>query len=467
MERKKTKEEPQPTVGQKVNITVQRLNEDGIGEAILGNKRVIISSVLPGEEALAKIIFVGRHHLQAVPVNITKRSPHRVKSSACHHKACDGCPFVMMDYNAQRAWKRELVKREITGHPSLRDVAVEEVIPSPKPLGYRNSGKLVVAGKHANPVIGIYRRHSHDVIDISSCPLHHPLINKTITVVKEGIRKGKVPIYNGATGNGILRYLVVRVSETTNQVMVILVTAIRSYNEIHHLAKYIQQNLPEVSVIAQNVNGSAGNVILGPQDSFLTSQRTIEDRIGDTRFSISPRSFFQVNGGSAERIYSKVREWANQTSIDQAVDVYCGIGGISLYLASTARAVTGIEVVEAAVTDAKRNATLNAISNCKFMAGDAGELLQEIRESGINAQVVVLNPPRKGCDQLVLQAAAALAPTRLIYVSCSPASLGRDLEILSGYGYQASIIQPVDMFPQTPHVECVALLEPRKPKARG
>ena len=279
----------------------------------------------------------------------------------------------------------------------------------------------------------MYRSNSHDVIDIGSCPLHHPLINQVIVAVKEGIKKGKVPIYSPRSCSGILRYLVVRVSEADNRAMVVFVTARRSFNEIHHLSKYLQSMVPEVEVIVQNVNSSTGNVIIGQQDFFVTKQQALVGSIGEIKFSISPRSFFQVNSSGAGSIYEKVREWGELTGRETVIDVYCGVGGISLFLADRAEEVIGIETIEAAVADAGKNASMNGIRNCLFKAGDAADLLEELREEQKNVDLIVLNPPRKGCEEKVLREAVKLNPSRIIYVSCSPQTLARDLDMLASH----------------------------------
>ncbi|MGA7828898.1 MAG: 23S rRNA (uracil(1939)-C(5))-methyltransferase RlmD, partial [Geobacteraceae bacterium] len=225
---------------------------------------------------------------------------------------------------------------------------------------------------------------------------------------------------------------------------------------------HLQKTVPEVTVVAQNVNSSTGNVIMGDREYFVTKQQTLIEKLGEIRFSISPRSFFQVNNDGARTIYTKVSEWAALSGKETVVDVYCGVGGISLFLAGSAREVLGIESVGAAVADAEKNARLNGIRNCQFEAGDAAELLSGISEEGFAADTVVLNPPRKGCDEEVLRSCSKLKPQRILYVSCSPVTLARDLNILTGLGYRTLEIQPVDMFPQTPHVEDVALLEKEK-----
>lgn len=444
--------------GASVDVAIAALDEDGNGISHWEGRRLLVSGALPGETVRARITHVGRKQSVAVAVKVLRRSPSRLIAPSCANRECDACPFIIMNYSSQLAWKGKFISEQIHRYPSLSDQQILPVIPSPKQTGYRNSAKLVIAGKFSAPVIGIYRRNSHDIIELDDCPLHHPLINRVIAAVKAGIWKGKVPIYSPRSESGLLRYLVVRVSETTNRVMVVFVTAQRSFNEIHHLAKFLKAEVPEVTVIAQNVNASEGNVILGEKDHFVTRDQSLLTSIGRTEFFLSPRSFFQVNSGSAAIVYETVCEWANLTGRERVVDLYCGIGGISLFLAPAAREVIGIEVVDAAVADAGRNAALNKIRNCRFEAGDAGEILEELLEDGERIDLVVLNPPRKGCERGVLERTAAVAPERMIYVSCSPVTLARDLHILHGLGYVVSRIQPVDMFPQTPHVENVALL---------
>ncbi len=445
--------------GQTVECSITGLNHDGLGVALVEGVPFLVRGALAEELVRARITYVGRRETFAEVVKVLRRSPARLVKPVCDMGMyCDGCPFVLMGYQAQLDWKKGMVESFVNRYQSLRSVPVHPVIPSGRSLGYRNSAKLVVAGKFAEPLIGMYRSNTHEVIDIADCPLHHPLINRVVKAVKEGIKKGKVTVYSPRTTSGILRYLVVRVSESANRAMVVFVTAQRSFNEIHHLAKYLRTQVPEVAVVVQNVNSSTGNVILGQHDYFVTKEQALSDTIGNVRFMISPRSFFQINNSGARSIYEKVLEWSALSGNETAVDVYCGVGGISLYLAGRAKEVIGYETVGEAVTDAEKNARLNGIRNCRFEAGDAAELLGELHEEGEKPDLVVLNPPRKGCEEKVLKNVAALGPKKVIYVSCSPETLSRDLDILAGLGYKTLEVQPVDMFPQTSHVENVALL---------
>lgn len=447
--------------GDRIEIKVSVLDDEGCAIGALESSQIRVAGALPGEKVLAKITYTGQHRIAAERVRIIEPSPQRIPSPCTNNRQCDACPLIEMDYSAQLEYKESLVANHIRQHKSLQDAVILPVIASPLQLQYRNSAKLVISGKFAEPKIGIYQRDSHDIIDISNCPLHHPLINRIIAVVKKGIIKGKIPIYHPKSEQGLLRYLVIRVDEAANRAMVVLVTSKRSYNELHHLAALITREVPEVKVIAQNVNSSTGNAIFGNQDFFQTKQTSLEATINGIRFFVSPRSFFQINTGSAGIIYNLVREMSGLTKKCNVLDLYSGIGAIAISLAQKAGNILGIEVVESAVEDARKNARLNRATNCEFEAGDVVEELKAVINSGTEIDLVLLNPPRKGCEESVLKQVVEIGAPKIIYVSCSPSSLGRDLAILNSFGYDCSKIQPVDMFPQTTHVESVTLLQRR------
>jgi len=444
-----------------LELAVTALDENGYGTArTIDGITLRIGGALPGDTVLARVDQVARSTVFGHVQKLLKPSPLRSKRPPCTESAdCLGCPLIAMKYSEQKVWKRGMILAELAKYGELAGVTVHPLLSPENLIHYRTTAKLAIAGKFSDPFIGIYRRASHDVYDLEQCPLHHPLINRVVEAVRAGIVKLKVPVYNPQSKMGLLRYLVVRVSVHERKAMVVFVTARRSYNEIHHLGRFVQGLVPDVEVIAQNVNASEGNVIMGQKDYFLTTRHHLTERIGDVAFQISPRSFFQVNNSGARLIYEQVRQWAGLAGGETVLDLYCGIGGIGLFLADRAAKVIGIEVVEEAVADASRNAKLNARKNCRFEAGDAAELLEELAEEGGRVDVAVLNPPRKGCAPDVLEQVACLAPARIIYVSCSPQSLARDLAALKGRGYCCREIQPVDMFPQTVHVENVALLE--------
>lgn len=443
-----------------LEVEIYGLDDDGYGMAGSETHTLRISGALPGDKVRVGIDHVAQRIAFGHVKKILAPSATRSRRPPCGKSAqCLGCPLIAMKYREQAEWKRQMILRQLRQYRELGEIVVHPLLSPQRLTHYRTTARLVIAGKHSEPFIGIFRRSSHDVFDLDECPLHHPIINRVIEVVRRGITKMKVPIYNPRSKMGLLRYLVVRVSESEQKAMVVFVTAQRSYNELHHLGKFVREQLPEVQVLAQNVNSSEGNVIMGPVDHFLTPRHHLNETIGDTALMLSPRSFFQVNRDGARLIYDKVRDWAGLTGRETVLDLYCGIGSIALSLALAAAKVIGVEVVEAAVEDARKNASLNGIVNCEFEAGDVAELLDEMVEEGARIDVTVLNPPRKGCDERVLRRVAAISPRTIVYVSCSPQTLARDLNVLKSLGYICQEIQPVDMFPQTMHVENVARLE--------
>ncbi|MDD2899987.1 MAG: 23S rRNA (uracil(1939)-C(5))-methyltransferase RlmD [Desulfuromonadaceae bacterium] len=444
-----------------LELRIASLDEDGYGTARNEDGMTLkVAGALPGDVVLAGIDHVAGGTAFCHVKRLQQPSQLRSSNPPCRESSdCFGCPLIPMKYSEQKKWKRGMILAEMAKYPVLSEVVVHPLQSPENLIHYRTTAKLTVAGKFSEPFIGIYRRASHDVYDLEQCPIHHPLIDKVVEAVRKGIKKGKVQVYNPQSKMGLLRYLVVRVSTYEKKAMVVFVTSKRSFNEIHHLGRYVQDLVPEVEIVVQNVNATEGNVIMGQKDFFLTKKLYLTERIGDVSFRISPRSFFQINNSGANLIYSKVREWAGLSGSETVLDLYCGIGGIALFLADSAKYVIGVEVVEEAVADATMNARINGIKNCQFESGDVAELLDEMAGDNLAVDVTVLNPPRKGCDQNVLERVAALGPKQILYVSCSPQSLARDLDILSRLGYLCREIQPVDMFPQTVHVENVARLE--------
>lgn len=445
-------------------LDILHLNEDGLGIARHLGKEVLISGVLPGEKVLASTEHEGRHRIVARLVKVLEKSPDRAFSPCKVSRNCQGCSLICMRYDTQLAYKDAKLRQCLQALPSLRQAEQKPVWGAENPFGYRTNAKLVMAKERGQVIIGLYRRGSHDVVDIGDCPLHHPLINRVVAVVREEIEKQEIFIYNPKTRRGLLRYLLVKISPENNKAMVTFVTAERDFRQITHLGKWLMKKVPEVISVQQNINASEGNVVIGRETLKMLGTPDLIDQVGEIRLRIAPASFFQVNNAQAARIYELVRRWAGLSKEETAVDIYCGIGGIALNLARDAGGVIGIEMVEEAVLNARENARLNKQENCSFIAGDAAELTADLATEIAPGSVIVLNPPRSGCEQPVLEAAAALAPRQMIYVSCNPETLARDLDILSGLGYRTLEVQPVDMFPQTPHIESVTRLVPVKAK---
>lgn len=442
-------------------ITIEALDVDGIGTARFRGKPLLIPGAFPGETVLYQLEYQGQHRSGGRLLRVVSRAPERIKSPCPIEHACLGCPLISMQYKAQLQLKQNKVQAAFARYDSLKDVRPEAVMGAEHRLGYRTNAKLAIAKEQGKVRIGLYRRGTHDVVDLKDCSLHHPLINRILAVVKEEIEHQGIWVYDPRKRRGLLRYLLIRVAPHSGEALVTFVTSERDYRQTTHLAKWLVKKVPEVVSVQMNVNASEGNVILGRQTYKLIGHRTLRDQVGETRLAISPASFFQVNHEQAESIYALVREWAELTVEQVAIDVYCGIGGIALNLARDAGEVLGIEVVEDAVHNARDNARLNRLDNCRFSAGDAKELLQDLQGAVAPGFVATVNPPRKGCDREVLDALSGLQPRTLIYVSCNPESLADDLDHLCRNGWRVDKVQPVDMFPQTPHVETVVKLLPQ------
>ena len=447
------------TKGTLVTITIRSFSDDGFGKAELAGRSILVAGTVPGDRLSARIVHIGTHVLIATLVTMIEASKQRAIRQRCPDAAvCLGCPLIVLEADAQRVMKQSFVKDAFSVHQELRGTSIAPLLEPALSLHYRTTAKLAVAGTYREPYIGMYRRTTHDVVDLEGCPVHHPLINRVIQAVRSGICDQKIQVWQEKKRSGILRYLVVRVSESSRQAMVTFVTARRAFNEMHHLAAHVKSLVPEVTVICQNVNSSEGNVIFGSQDHFISKEHSMVEQIGTVRLEVSPRSFLQAQNDGARLLYETVRDKAAITSESRVLDVYCGIGGIALTLAPRVQEVYGVELNQEAVKDARKNARLNNARNCRFEAGDAAEMLEGLVEDGEHFDLVVVNPPRKGCERAVIEQLLALAAPTIAYVSCSPQTLARDLAVLVAGGYHIELVQPVDMFPQTMHVETVVIL---------
>lgn len=447
---------PLPTA----RVTIDKLNADGLGVTRQGGKEVIVFGAYPGETLEIAIEHEGQRRVIARPLKVATMSPDRRPSPCKKITQCRGCPLLQLKPEAQLAFKRRRVADALASQPGLGGIKVPEVWGAPRNLGYRTSAKLVIGKLNRLPVIGLYRRGTHDIVDIGDCPLHHPLINRISQVVRDEIARQNLSVYDARRQQGLLRYLLVRVSPAQDKAMVTFVTRDKEYRQLTHLAKWLQRKVPEVISIHQNINPGSGNVIFGRETLKMLGHPDLIDQVGEVRLKLAPASFLQVNHDQAARIYRLVRDWSQLRPDDTAVDIYCGIGGIALHLARDAGQVIGIEVVEEAIRNARDNAAMNQLENCSFFSGDAAEQLEQLQERIPPASVVVVNPPRTGCSDAVLDSVTGLRPRAMIYVSCNPDTLARDLAYLKQAGYRVDQLQPVDMFPQTPHVETIVRLVP-------
>ena len=442
-----------------IKLTIDKLDSEGIGLASHEGKIALVQGAFPGETVVAQVEHVGKTHIYTNLTRVLRNAPQRTANPPCHiEQRCLGCSLVAMKYPAQLDYKRQRIVDAFSHQGLSPELSIEPVLPAADPTHYRASAKLVFGRKREQVKLGLYQRGSHDVIDCPDCPVHHPLINKIAAIVREEVQRQKISVFNPKHQNGLLRYLMVRVSPASDKALVTFVCHYEDHQYLPKLAKWLMHKAPEVIGVHQNINSSGGNVIIGQETRKVYGLPDLIDQVGDIRLRMSPESFFQVNTAQAANIYALVRKWAGLTRQDTAIDLFCGIGGIALHLAQDAGNVFGIEYVPEAVRNAAENARFNHLENCRFLSGDAATEFQKVAAAGRKPKLVTVNPPRKGCSEELLAALVDVQPEQIIYVSCDPDSLARDLATLSKGGYLINKVQPVDMFPQTAHIETVVQL---------
>ena len=444
---------------QTVEVTVTGLGSTGEGVGKVNGFTVFAHGGLPGETVKVKLESVKKTYAMGRVVDILQTSADRCEPVCPIYEECGGCQLQHLNYEAQLKIKTQQVKDALTRIGHLKHVEVLPTLRATEPTFYRNKMQFPVATTEGQLEIGCFAAATHRVVDVNNCFIQKEKNNKIIGVVREWMQKYHIPAYNEDKGTGIVRHVMGRVGVHTGDVMVVLVTATYDIPHVKELTKMLRDNIPGLKSFIQNINKRHTNVIMGLKDRVIYGKSTIRDTLGTLKFNISAQSFFQVNSEQAEKLYNKAVEFAGLTGKEIVFDVYCGTGTISLFLAKHAKAVYGIEIVPPAITDARRNAEDNHCDNATFLLGDAAQKLPELLEQGIKPDVVLLDPPRAGCEERVLSSIVHVKPKRIVYVSCNPSTLARDLAYLSSHGYNVPIVQPVDMFPQTAHVECVALIE--------
>ncbi len=375
-----------------------------------------------------------------------------------HFPDCAACALSGQAYGAQLRAKQQRVTESLAAYPTLAALPVPDVIGSPRLFGYRNVAKLVARRARRGLQLGVYRPGSHQVVDISSCVVHQPPIPAVLAAVRHEVERAAAPTYDERSGTGWLRYVVVRSSAWKHTAQVIPVVRDRAWSGAGELLKRLRA-VRGVSSVVLNVNATPGNVILSDTFVAVTRETALLERVGGLRLKSSAGSFLQANVAAARRAYERVLRWANPQPDENAVDLYAGVGAISFYLGGSARRVIGVEESPIAVRDAKQNIRLNGYHNVHFVAAPAAVGLANAASELGRIDIVTLNPPRKGADEATRSAIVACAPSRIVYVSCEPSTLARDLDWLAARGYRVTALQPYDFLPQTEHVETVALLE--------
>lgn len=442
-----------------LTVVIEDMGHDGEGIGKAEGYTLFIKDAVIGDTVEAKIMKAKKNYGYARLMRVLNPSPYRVEPKCPCARACGGCQLQFLSYERQLEFKKNKVKGNLERIGGFGQVEIEKVIGMEKPWRYRNKAQFPVGkNKDGEIITGFYAGRTHSIIPNRNCYLGAEVNEEILNQVIAYMTDNHVEPYEEAGGKGLVRHILIRNGFKTGEIMVCIIANGRTLPKVNNLIERLQ-TIPGMTSISLNVNTKRNNVILGDEVITLWGQETISDYIGDIKFEISPLSFYQVNPVQTEKLYGTALEYAGLTGKETVWDLYCGIGTISLFLAQKAKQVYGVEIVPPAIEDAKRNARRNGIENAEFYVGKAEEVLpQKYEEEGIRADVIVVDPPRKGCEPEVLDTMLHMKPERIVYVSCDSATLARDLKILCEKEYQIEKVAVCDMFGNSVHVETVCKL---------
>lgn len=446
-----------------LTVTIEDMGHDGEGIGKADGYTLFVKDAVIGDVIEAKIMKAKKNYAYARLMRILEPSPHRVEPVCPMARPCGGCQLQMMDYQEQLRFKQKKIEDNLRRIGGFEQIPMEPILGMEQPFRYRNKAQFPVGtDKEGNLVTGFYAGRTHDIINNRNCYLGVEENRQVLDVVLGWMEKYGVSAYDEKTGTGLVRHILIRYGFKTGEMMVCLVINGERVPKQEALVERLRE-ISGMTSITTSTNQERTNVIMGSKIRTLWGTPYISDYIGEVKYQISPLSFYQVNPVQTEKLYGTALEYAGLDGNETVWDLYCGIGTISLFLAQKAKKVYGVEIVPAAIEDARRNAELNGITNAEFFVGKAEEVLPEMYAKGeARADVIVVDPPRKGCDAALLETVVKMQPERIVYVSCDSATLARDLKWLCAEGYELKRVRGVDMFPMTGHVETVCLLSNRK-----
>lgn len=433
----------------------------GLGVARFEDRAVFVKGAIPEEVCRIKLIKITKTAVYGRLLEILTASPHRTGPICPHFGHCGGCDLMHMDYALETELKRQRVSDALRRIGGV-DPEPLPITPAPTDAGYRNKAQFPVAMTEAGPAAGFFRQRSHDLIPVTHCHIQPPEAEAASQAVLRWMDACHILPYDEATGRGCIRHIFVRKAVVTNQLMVCVIANSETLPKCGKLVACLREALPAITTALHNVNTRPGNVILGETYHTLFGPGYIEDVLCGLRFRLSPASFYQVNHHQAQVLYEKAISLADLHGTETVLDLYCGTGTITLAMSRAAGTVIGVEVVPQAIKDARENARRNGIENARFFCADAGEAAQKLAAEGTRPDVITVDPPRKGLSPAVISAMAEMAPRRIVYVSCDPATLARDVKLLGEAGYQFVNAEAVDLFPRTKHVETIVLMSREK-----
>ena len=441
-----------------VTLTINDIGNEGQGIGKFEGYTLFVDGALPGETVEATVIKVGKNFGIGKLSQVITPSEDRIEPTCPIARQCGGCSLQHLSYEGQLAFKQNKVKQLLQRVGKVEDVEVPPTIGMDEPWHYRNKVQFPVRNVNGAIKIGYYAKRSHRIVETDICYIQDRRNEAIREILLTWMEKHNISAYHEESNKGIVRHLVTRHSYETGKMHVTLVINARRLNFVENLIEALAK-CGYVSGFGLNINREQTNVILGKRMMHLYGDTFIEDSIDGVRFHMSPLSFFQVNPVQTQKLYGKALEFADLSGDETVLDLYSGIGSISLFLAQKAKKVIGVEVVPEAVENARHNATINEITNTEFYVGRAEEVVPRLfKNDGVRADVVVVDPPRKGCDEELLKTIVEIGPKKLVYVSCDPGTLARDILYLTEHGFKLEKVQPIDMFPHSTHVECCSLL---------
>lgn len=445
-------------LGEKYKINIEDMGHNGEGIGRVDGFTVFIDGGIPGDYVLAEISTLKKNYAVGEIKEILDESEDRIDPLCSVASICGGCQIMHMDYAAQLKIKEKRVRENLQRIGKINTI-VHPTIGMHNPYEYRNKAQFPVGVIDGKAIMGFYKRGSHDIVQTDNCNIQSPINTEVIESVRKYIDDNRISVYNEKTRKGLIRHVVTKIGFTTGEVMVVVITNGKKLPNQDELIELLKSKITGLKSVIHNVNDKNTNVIFGNETKTIYGVDKIVDYIGDLKFNISAHSFYQVNPIQTEVLYGKAMEYANLSGTENVFDIYCGIGTISLFVAKKAKRVWGVEVIKSAIEDAKENAKANNVKNADFYVGKAEVVIPKLYKEGKAADVVIVDPPRKGCEQSVLETIVSMNPKRVVYVSCNPATLARDLAYLEENGFTTKEVQPVDMFPHTAHVECVIRLQ--------
>ena len=449
---------PQVKNKEYINIHIESLNSEGQGVGRVNGYVVFVVGALPGETCKAQVFKVTQKYAVARLIKFAASSKLRTNPPCPYFGKCGGCSLQHIKYPAQLLFKQRKVIDALAKIGGIKKDIVSPTIGMEKPWHYRNKSIFSAQNDVENTIIGMYQPHSHKTIDIDGCLIADKKINAALLASKDWIRRAKVMAYDEKSGRGDLRSLFFRVAKNTGQVMAGAITAYDALPGSDTFTALLRHTDNDIVSIFQNINSRTGSERMSSDTKFLWGTKTITDNLGKLQFEISPYSFYQINPVQTKKLYDTILNFSGLNGKGTVLDAYCGVGTIGQYLASHCEEVIGIETSSQAISDAKENSRLNHIRNTDYLAGSCNDILPQLLEAGKSFDVIIVDPPRSGCESGMVDALVSSHAPKVIYVSCNPATMARDIKQLRSSGYSIDKVQPFDMFPQTDHVECVVLM---------